>query len=83
MAAMAHDSTPETTAPKSVTLRRRLIAEVEELAGPRGFSSVTDQALSQWVAREKLRRAIADYERRAGVISTEEMAAIEAEIGGL
>jgi hypothetical protein len=35
------------------------------------------------VAQEKLRHAIADDEQRTGVISTEEMAAVEAEIGGL
>lgn len=74
---------PESTTPKSVTLRRRLIAEVEALTGPRGFSAATDQALSHWVAREKLRRAIADYEERTGTITDGEMAAITAEVGGL
>lgn len=53
-------SVPEsgTTARRSVTLRRRLIAEVEQLRGPRGFSAATDEALSFWVARKRLRRAI-------------------------
>jgi hypothetical protein len=73
----------EMTDKKSVTLRRRLIAEVEELAGRRGFSAATDEALAQWVAHAKLRRAIETYEAQAGAITQGEMDAVVAEVGGL
>ncbi|MFC9898231.1 hypothetical protein ACFVMC_31465 [Nocardia sp. NPDC127579] len=68
---------------KSVTLRRSLISEVEDLAGRRGFSAATDEALAQWVARTRLRRAIEEYERTAGVITPDEMEAIVRRVGGL
>ncbi|RVX38136.1 hypothetical protein EDD27_0429 [Nonomuraea polychroma] len=78
-------SVPESdiTAPKSVTLRRRLIAEVEELSGPRGFSAATDEALSFWVARKRLRRAIDSYEEDTTEITEAEMEAVVAKVGGL
>lgn len=71
----------EKTAPKTVTLRRSTIAEVEALTGKRGFSAAAEEALSQWAARRKVAAAIADYESRAGVITDEEMAALRAEWG--
>jgi hypothetical protein len=71
------------TRKRSVTLTGVLIAEVEELAGPRGFSAATAEALAHWVARTRLRRAIETYEAHAGEITQAEMDAAVAEAGGL
>jgi hypothetical protein len=71
------------TRKRSVTLTGALIAEVEELAGPRGFSAATAEALAHWVARTRLRRAIEMYEAQAGEITQAEMDAVVAEAGGL
>jgi hypothetical protein len=71
------------TRKRSVTLAGVLIAEVEELAGPRGFSAATSEALTHWVARTRLRRAIETYEAEAGEITQAEMDAAVAEAGGL
>lgn len=64
-----------------MTLAGGLIAEVETLAGPRGFSAATAEALSDWVARTRLRRAIETYEDRPA--RSAEMDAAIAEMGGL
>jgi hypothetical protein len=76
-------SEDELTDKKSVTLRRRLIAEVTDMVGPRGFSAATDEALSSWLARARLRRAVADYETENGEITQAEMDEAVAGIGGL
>lgn len=76
-------SDPNLTQKRSVTLAGGLIAEVEALAGPRGFSAATAEALAHWVARTRLRRAIEAYEAEAGVITQEEMDAAIERIGGL
>ena len=68
---------------RSVTLARGLIREVEELAGPGGFSAATSEALASWVARTRLRRAIEAYEASAGQITQQEMDAVIAAAGGL
>jgi hypothetical protein len=82
---MAIEKVPGTslTRKRSVTLAGVLIAEVEELAGPRGFSAATSEALTHWVARTRLRRAIETYEAEAGEITQAEMDAAVAEAGGL
>lgn len=82
---MAFERTPETerTQKRSVTLAGGLIAEVEALAGPRGFSAATAEALAHWVARTRLRRAIEDYEATEGEITQAEMDAIIGKMGGL
>lgn len=82
---MAADRVPDMTLTqkRSVTLARGLVREVEELAGPRGFSAATSEALSHWVARTRLRRAIETYEESAGPITQQEMDAVIAEMGGL
>jgi hypothetical protein len=71
------------TRKRSVTLAGGLIAEVEELAGPRGFSAAAAEALTHWVARTRLRRAIEAYESEAGDITQAEMDAVVADVGGL
>jgi hypothetical protein len=71
------------TRKRSVTLTGVLIAEVEELAGPRGFSAATAEALAHWVARTRLRRAIETYEAQEGEITQAEMDVAVAEAGGL
>lgn len=71
------------TQKRSVTLSGGLIAEVEALAGPRGFSAATAEALAHWVARTRLRRAIEAYEAEAGEITQAEMDAVIAKMGGL
>lgn len=71
------------TQKRSVTLAGGLIAEVEALAGPRGFSAATSEALQHWVARTKLRRAIEAYEAGEGEITQAEMDAVVTKIGGL
>jgi hypothetical protein len=53
---------PGLTQKRSVTLAGGLIAEVEALAGPRGVSAATAEALVHWVARTRLRRAIEAHE---------------------
>lgn len=73
----------ELTQKRSVTLAGGLIAEVEALAGPRGFSAATAEALTHWVARTRLRRAIADYEAEEGEITQAEMDSVIAKMGGL
>ncbi len=82
---MAIERVPATalTRKRSVTLAGGLIAEVEELAGPRGFSAATAEALTHWVARTRLRRAIEAYEAEAGEITQAGMDAAVAESGGL
>jgi hypothetical protein len=57
------------TRKRSVTLAGGLIAEVEELAGSRGFSAAMAEALTHWIARTTLRRAIEAYEAEAGEIT--------------
>jgi hypothetical protein len=71
------------TQKRSVTLSGGLIAEVEALAGPRGFSAATAEALAHWVARTRLRRAIEAYEAEAGEITQAEVDAVIAKMGGL
>jgi hypothetical protein len=71
------------TRKRSVTLAGGLIAAVEELAGPRGFSAATAEALTHWVARTRLRRAIESYEAEAGQITQAEMDTAISEAGGL
>jgi hypothetical protein len=82
---MATEVVPPTqlTQKRSVTLSGGLIAEVEALAGPRGFSAATAEALAHWVARTRLRRAIEAYEAEAGEITQAEMDAVIAKMGGL
>lgn len=82
---MAIERVPEAilTRKRSVTLAGGLIAEVEELAGPRGFSAATAEALTHWVARTRLRRAIEAYEAEAGEITQAEMDAAVSDAGGL
>lgn len=71
------------TQKRSVTLAGGLIAEVEALAGPRGFSAATAEALAHWVARTRLRRAIESCEAEEGEITQAEMDAVTAKMGGL
>jgi hypothetical protein len=71
------------TRKRSVTLAGGLIAEVEALAGPRGFSAATAEALTHWVARTRLRRAIQAYEAQEGEITQAEMDAAVSSAGGL
>lgn len=71
------------TQKRSVTLAGGLIAEVEALAGPRGFSAATAEALAHWVARTRLRRAIESYEAEEGEITQAEIDAVAAKMGGL
>lgn len=71
------------TQKRSVTLAGGLISEVEALAGPRGFSAATAEALTHWVARTRLRRAIEAYETDQGEITQAEMEAVIAKMGGL
>lgn len=73
----------ERAVPKSVTLPPDLIKEVEELAGKRGFSSATVQALSHWVARKRFRAALEEHEAIEGEITAEEMSEAIARLGGL
>jgi predicted N-acyltransferase len=73
----------ELTQKRSVTLTGSLISEVEALAGPRGFSAATAEALAHWVARTRLRRAIESYEAAEGEITQTEMDAVVARMGGL
>ena len=82
---MATEGVPNTdlTQKRSVTLAGGLIAEVEALAGPRGFSAATAEALAHWVARTRLRRAIEAYEEQAGEITQAEMDAVIDKMGGL
>lgn len=82
---VAADELPDDrlTQKRSVTLPGGLIAEVEALAGPRGFSAATADALAHWVARTRLRRAIEEYEATVGEITQEEMDAVVARVGGL
>ncbi len=82
---MAIERVPEAglTRKRSVTLAGGLIAEVEALAGPRGFSAATGEALAHWVARTRLRRAIETYEAEAGEISQAEMDSAVSDAGGL
>jgi len=82
---MAIERLPEgsLTRKRSVTLSGGLIAAVEELAGPRGFSAATTEALTHWVARTRLRRAIESYESEAGEITQAEMDAAVSQAGGL
>jgi hypothetical protein len=82
---MATEQIPDAslTQKRSVTLAGGLIAEVEALAGPRGFSAATSEALQHWVARTRLRRAIEAYEAEEGEITQAEMDAVIAKIGGL
>jgi len=82
---MAAEESPdrELTQKRSVTLTGGLIAEVESLAGPRGFSAATAEALAHWVARTRLRRAIEAYEAEEGEITQAEMDAVIAKMGGL
>jgi hypothetical protein len=81
--ALARAGEASLTRKRSVTLAGTLIAEVESLAGPRGFSAATAEALAHWVARTKLRRAIEAYEAEAGEITQAEMDAAIADAGGL
>lgn len=81
--AAGEPSDPNLTQKRSVTLAGGLIAEVEELVGPRGFSAATADALVHWVARTRLRRAIEAYEAEAGEITQAEMDAVIDEMGGL
>lgn len=71
------------TRKRSVTLSGTLIAAVEELAGPRGFSAATTEALTHWVARTRLRRAIEAYEAETSEITQAEMDAAIAAASGL
>lgn len=82
---MAAEEVPDTglTQKRSVTLAGGLIAEVEALAGPRGFSAATAEALTHWVARTRLRRAIEAYEAEQGEITQAEMDSVVARMGGL
>jgi hypothetical protein len=82
---MATERIPEMelTQKRSVTLTGSLISEVEALAGPRGFSAATAEALTHWVARTRLRRAIESYEAAEGEITQAEMDAVVARMGGL
>jgi hypothetical protein len=77
------DADANLTRKRSVTLAGGLIAEVEELAGPRGFSAATAEALTHWVARTRLRQALAAYQAENGEIAQSEIDAAVAEIGGL
>jgi hypothetical protein len=77
------ETDPNLTRKRSVTLAGGLIAEVEELAGPGGFSAATAEALTHWVARTRLRKALAAYEAENGEITQAEIDAAVAEIGGL
>ena len=81
--AMVHVPADQRTKKRSVTLAGGLIAEVEELAGPRGFSAATSEALTHWVARTRLRRAIEAYEAESGEITQDEMDAAVRQAGGL
>jgi hypothetical protein len=81
--AVVHVPADQRTKKRSVTLAGVLIAEVEELAGPRGFSAATSEALTHWVARTRLRRAIAAYEAESGEITQAEMDAALRQAGGL
>lgn len=74
---------PDRTRKRTVTLPASQIAEVEEFSGPGGFSAVTSQALAQWLALEKTKAAIADYEAEAGEITQAEMDALKAKWGGV
>lgn len=82
---MAAEGVPDAllTQKRSVTLAGGLIAEVEALAGPRGFSAATSEALTHWAARTRLCRAIEAYEASAGEITQAEMDAVIAKMGGL
>jgi hypothetical protein len=71
------------TQKRSVTLTGGLIAEVEALAGPRGFSAATAEALEHWVARTRLHRAIEAFEEEEGEITQAEIDAAIAKAGGL
>jgi hypothetical protein len=81
--ALARVGESNLTRKRSVTLAGTLIAEVESLAGPRGFSAATAEALAHWVARTRLRRAIEAFEAEEGEITQAEMDAVIADVGGL
>ena len=54
----------------NLTLPEDLLAEVDELAGPRGRSRYVAEAVAQRVKRDRLHRAI---RQTAGVIRTERL----------
>jgi hypothetical protein len=81
--AIQEGSDARLTRKRSVTLAGGLIAEVEALAGPRGFSAATAEALAHWVARTRLRRAIEAYEAQEGEITQAEMDVAVSRAGGL
>jgi metal-responsive CopG/Arc/MetJ family transcriptional regulator len=54
----------------NLTLPEDLLAEVDELAGPRGRSRYVAEAVAQRVKRDRLHRAI---RQTAGVVRTERL----------
>ncbi|MBX6385361.1 MAG: hypothetical protein IRZ07_20705 [Microbispora sp.] len=59
------------TVRKSVTLRRRLVEEVESRTGARGFSKFVDQAVEYGLALLKAQEIVTDHEHRAGLLPDE------------
>lgn len=56
----------ETTIKKSVTLRRSLVEQIDEVAGERGFSAFIDAAAEHWLALLNAQEIVDDHERRVG-----------------
>ncbi|MDR1189016.1 MAG: hypothetical protein LBK95_16465 [Bifidobacteriaceae bacterium] len=63
------------THPITVTLNQGTLAAAREIAGPRGTSALIERALERELRRLALRQFIEDYEREAGPIPPEAVAA--------
>ncbi len=63
------------TRPVTVTLTEGTLAAIRQEAGPRGTSSLVEQALQRELRRLALLRLVDDYEQERGEITDQEVAA--------
>ncbi|MCL2850271.1 MAG: hypothetical protein FWE61_09550 [Micrococcales bacterium] len=62
------------TRPVTVTLTEGTLTAVRQVAGPRGTSSLVEQALQRELRRRALQGLVDDYERQNGPISDDAVA---------
>jgi hypothetical protein len=62
---------------KSITLDSEVAREVEELVGPRGFSSFMNESAKLRLLVERGRRAVREYEQEHGSIPADELQAVD------
>lgn len=62
---------------KSVTLDRLVVADIEQLVGPRGFSAFINESAKLRLLVERGRSAVDEYQAEHGSIADDDLAAVD------